>query len=174
MARILIHAHGACKHAAAHVRDATNLERALNGAILTALAMEDRKGHVNLKLTELTVNKLEETAASIGCAAGNQHYGSTIVLLPGTRHHIGNLARIVKPGAVAIDADQHRVEALRIERRDNVIGGFKGDIVLGGDTAEQDGDVGHGDCPLSQQHPRARLFTRPYYRHRRQRWRIVS
>ena len=136
--------------------------------------MQDRKSHIDLELAKLAVDKLEKAAAGIGRAARNQHYGSAIMLLPGTRHHIGKIARVVEPGTVAIDADQHRAEALGIERGDNVIGRLKGDIVLGRDASEQDGDVNHGDCPLSQRHPWARLFTRPYYKHRCQRWRIVS
>ena len=58
------------------------------------------------------------------------------MLLPGTRHHIGKITRVMEPGTVAIDADRHKQEALESSAA-CVIGRLKGDIVLGRDASNR-------------------------------------
>ena len=149
MRGVLVHAHGRRHHAAAHVGNAAALERTLDRTVLAALTVEHRERHVHRELAELrAVHQLEQAAAALARAAGHEHHRVDVVLLPGAAHHVCHVAGVMEPGARAVDADEDRGKAVRRQLGDDVVRGLEGDIVLGGDAAEDDGYVQHG-CPFA-------------------------
>ena len=145
---VLVHAGGRREDAAAHVGNTAGLERALNGAILAALSVQDREGHIDIELVEGLVDELHEPALGLLTATRDEHDGAHIVGLPGTGHDIGGIAGVVEPGAVAIDADHDGREAVGGKAGDDIAGRLQRDVMLGRYTAEDDRDVQHGSALL--------------------------
>ena len=172
---VLVHAHGAGEHTAAHVGHAAGLEGALHGAVLASLTVKDRQRHIDLELAELAVDELHEAAAGLGAAAGNQDDRRAIVLFPGARHHIGHVSRVVEPRARAIDTDQYGHEALGGKRGDDVVGRLERDVVLGGDAAKDDCYVDHGvSLPIDAAAGRGRCAKNHYTWRMRDRMKIQN
>ena len=141
VARVLVHAHGAREHAAADVGDAAGLERALEGAVLPALAVEDGQRHVDgQRLYAAVVDNKE--AAGLLAHTGDERDLLDIVGVP-PAGHVGGVARVVEPLALLRDADERELEATG-KRADYVVGGLAGDVVLGRDSAKENRDLDHG------------------------------
>ena len=127
VARVLVHADGTREHAAADVGDATGLERALEGAVLPALAVEDGKRHVDGQRLYAPVMDNKE-AAGLLAHAGDERDLLDVMGVP-SAGHVGGIARVVEPLAFLRDADERELEAAG-ERADDVVSGLAGDATL--------------------------------------------
>ena len=136
---VLVHAHGAGKHAAAHVGHAAHLKRALKSAVLAALAVHDRQGHIDVQAHERAV--AHNIEATLSATTGDKDDLLSVVGLP-VAGHVCRVAGVVEPLAGLGDANEHQVKAA-VKRIDHVVGALAGDVVLGGDAAKKDCDLSH-------------------------------
>ena len=141
MGGVLVHADGARHHAAPHVRDARDLERTLDRAVLPALAVQDGQGNVNEKWTYATLEHLDEAAR------GQERDGRAVVRVPRPRSELCGVTRVVQPAALSRDANEHQLKAVA-KRRDHVVGRFEGYVVLGGDATKDERHARHGTPPV--------------------------
>ena len=155
MGGVFIHAHRRGEHAAAHIRNAARLERALNGAVLAALAVEHGERYIDLELACALLGDLDKTAPRTLAATRQKRHRLHIVALPGTGDDILNIARVVQPCAIPRDADENRAKPVARKLRDDVVCRFERYIVFGGNAAEDDRNVDH-EAPSSAHAARRR------------------
>ena len=137
MGGVLVHADGARHHAAPHVRDARDLERALDRAVLPALAVQDGQDNVNLQRKHAAVlGQLDEASSR------DHRHGRAVMPLPRAANDLGGVPGVAEPAAVPRDPNENEIEPAP-QGRDDVVGGLAGDVVLGRDASKEKGDSGH-------------------------------
>jgi len=133
----LVHADGACQHAAAHIGDAGQLQQALHGAVLAPQAVEHRDDDIDMDLFHLAFRG-EQDHPVVGAVRAEHtgHVGAK--LLPAAVGHLGRAGLGVEPAALFGDADGHELIAGAVDVIHERAGGDAADLVLTGHPAKQD------------------------------------
>ena len=135
---MLVHADRGAEHARADVGDAGELERALDGAVLAVGAVQHRKDHV-----------VDGHRFQLAARARDQRFLHRDRGCAGVEPDVAGIAgrrlqrplRLAVPAPVFVDADQHRLEPLPVDRREHVARRQQRDLVLRRTAAEQDDDA---------------------------------
>jgi len=124
---------------AAHVGDASQLQQALDGAVLAVLPVEHGKDHVDPLPDHVVPLEGEQALAPDGGDGGGAVGG---VIPPGAGGQLGPV-RAPKEDPVALLGDAHGVDMVffRVQMVQHGLRGAQRDLVLRRHAAEQDADV---------------------------------
>ncbi len=150
LGEVFVHAERRREHAVAHVRQADQLERALDGAVLAERPVQDRERHVDFA---------QALHRAVGCCDGElagrrrlrQVHASAVV------GHVGEFGRLVaerearhdvivlqRPGAVVRDPDRDDLVARAIDGAEHPAGRCATDRVLARSATEEQRNADHG------------------------------
>jgi hypothetical protein len=139
---VLVHPDGRPEHPGADVRDAGQLEQALDRAVLAQGAVEHREDHVDAG--GAPAPHRQGRLAAGGRVGGERHVGHRL-LEPDQAGIPGRLEEerllLEEPAARLVDAHQDGLEALAVEGLDHEARGEEGDLVLRRTPAEDDRDA---------------------------------
>ena len=139
LCNILIHAVGACLDAAADVGDAREVQYTLNGAVLAVLAVQDGEDDVEALNADTAVQNAEQKAVQIA-GGGEDDGGHLPGMLPAAVLDEGEISLIAEPAALPVDADGNDVVFGAVEVLQHRSDGELRDLMLRGNTAEQNAD----------------------------------
>jgi len=136
---VLVHPHRRAEHARADIGDVGELEETLHGAVLAVGAVQDREDHV-------VRAQGRERLIRLGVGL---HRGQRSLAVEGELARITSGARqgatiFAMPASLLVDADQNRLEAGRVEGRQDVARREQRHFVLGGAATEEDHHPGPG------------------------------
>ena len=152
----LIHAHRACQHAAAHIRDAGQLQQALHGAVLAPQAVQHRDDHINVQLFHMTFRR-EQDHAVVGTVRADDAGHVAGQFFPAAVGHLGCGGLGVQPAALFGDAHSEHLIFFTINVVDKIAHRNTADFVLTGHTAEQ-----QGNAHFLRLHDNSLLFIKPH------------
>ena len=151
-----VHAHCACQHAAAHVRDAGQLQQALHRAVLAPQAMEHRDDHIHMHLFHMAFRS-EQDHAMVSAVRADDAGHIACQLFPAAIGHLGCSGLGVQPAALLGDAHGKRLIFFAIDVVDEVAHRNAADLVLAGHTAKQ-----QDDAHFFRLHDISLLFIKPH------------
>ncbi len=118
----LVHAERRCEHSRTHIGDSKDLEQALERAVFSVWAVEQRE-HAGAALEQSP-----EVGRGLTCI-DDRLEGQVALCRPGPK--------LASTG----QADQHRFKALAVDGREDLCGAANRDLVLGGPTAVHQGEA---------------------------------
>ena len=149
MGAILVHGQGAGQGAAADNGHAGQLQKPLQGAVLTVFAVHHWKGSVEGAGCPGAVQKQQLP----GAAVEHQGAGDAVRILPAVGADGVHRSRVMEPPPVFCDAHHQRAEFTLVEMGEHRLGGLQRNGVLAGDAAEQEQNSLHGKPPNGKHAP---------------------
>jgi hypothetical protein len=116
---VLVHAEGAREHARADVRQAEELEEALDRAVLAERAVQDREHEVDLAERDLLPARRDHAELAGGGALGPPNPGAVVGHLGkvlGVQTEAFRVVGLEHEGALAGDADGDQLVAVTVDR----------------------------------------------------------
>lgn len=148
LGHVLVHRHRRAEHAGAHERQVGHAQQPLQRAVFAQGAVHDGKHHVDLRQRLLRLDGLQ----LLLLRARQQRHAATTAMQRNARRVVGMQQKAVRvvdvPLALLVDTDQHRLEALRVQRIQDVARRLQRDLVLGRFAAEDEADPNLAHCPL--------------------------